>query len=174
MSLKTIPGFGKSGTSRIARRRSSATRVASVAALDTLSHNGKRSRKVVEPCERKLGDMLDVRAGRAGPRRGLERRDRGIGSRCRDLDAAVVTVTDPSRQPGATSRFPHEPSEADALYSADDFEMNRRHPSSAAVRPSKERREHRCQHSRVGRFGRNGRDVNLAASHALRQPIERG
>jgi hypothetical protein len=41
-----------------------------------------------------------------------------------------------------------------------------------AVRPSQERGEHRCQDGGLGRFGRHGRDVNFAAPHALRQPIE--
>jgi len=77
-------------------------------------------------------------------------------------------ISNPSREPGTTRGFAHEPSEPDALNFPNDFEMNSRHPSSAAARPSQERRENRGENGGVGGLGRDGRNVNLAAPHTVR------
>ena len=139
----------------------------------TLPHHGERSREVAQRVDWQLCHTVDTRPGRPGSREVGQLIDGGLRSRRGDLDSPIVMVSNPSREPGASRRFAHEPSEPDALNFPDDLEMNRRHPSSAAARPPQERREYRRENGGVGGLGRDGRDVNLAAPHAVRQPIER-
>ena len=143
MSLKRIPGFGKSGTSRTARRRDSVPGVDALLAVGTLPHDGERSWKVVQTVERQVVDSVDAGSKRPGASVGQEFRDRLIGPGGGDFDPAVIAVPDPSGEVQAASCLAHEPPKPYALNLPDDLDVNRRHPSSAAARPSQECREHR-------------------------------
>jgi hypothetical protein len=168
MSLNVIPAFGKSGTSRTPRRSSSAIRLDELVRDATLPHNGEWSREVVQPVDRQFGNAVHAGPGWSRSRDTRELLDGRLSPRRGNLHSAVAMVSNPSREPGTTRRFTHEPSEPDALNLPNDFEMNRRHPSSAAARPSQERRENRGENGGVGGLGRDGRNVNLAAPHTVR------
>lgn len=67
MSLKMMPGFGKSGTSRMAPRSSSVPGADESIVEVTLADHGERSWKLVEPRRRKLADVVDPRTRRTSP-----------------------------------------------------------------------------------------------------------
>ena len=142
MSLKTIPVFGKSGMSRIARRRSSMSGTGALMADVTLSEYGERSWEIVECGQRKLADVIDPCTWRPCARGGQQIGDSRFRSRGRDLHAAIGVVSHPPSESAATSCFAHEPPESNALDLPYDFDMNcldrlqRCHSSSAAARPS--------------------------------------
>ena len=134
MSLKTIPGLGKSWTSRIAERRPSLRGFNGWvvgATMSRLSHHGERPREFVEIRARKLRNVINAGAGRAHTSGNKQIGYRRVGSCRGDLHPPVRAVPDPPGEPRATCRFPHEPPKPDALDLSPDLEMNRRHPASS-------------------------------------------
>src|SRR6187455_2360924 len=125
MSLKMMPGFGKPGTSRIARRRSSIAGSGTLMADVTLSDHGERSREIVELSQRKFADVIDPCTWGPSACRRQEIADSRFGTRGGDLHAAVGVVSHPPSESGATGRFAHEPPESNALDLPDDFDMDR-------------------------------------------------
>src|SRR5471032_2956805 len=116
MSLKRIPGLGKSGTSR-----SFAAILALKSAVRTGARSAKDGERIRQRRRRVLGNVVD-RADRSArgsdfkcPAQSLERRRLATSG---DLDTAVRTIGHPATEPQASRLLAHEPPKADALHSA--------------------------------------------------------
>lgn len=79
--------------------------------------------KIVAIRHREFGNVLDTGARRSRLRSRHQLGDGGFGAGCRDLDMTVFAIPDPTCEPGLSRRFADEPTEPNALYPADNFEM---------------------------------------------------
>src|SRR5688572_30743079 len=115
MSLKMIPGRGKSGTSRTTRR-SSVSRSGAVAMIYALAaENAEWLRQLVHRGPLAILHRVDGCALRSAPNSGQQAGQIFVRARGGDLDRAVGEVSNPAPNPPAASLLPDEPAEADSL-----------------------------------------------------------